>query len=391
MLSAYASILHAQVQAEAEQPNPDSQPNRGVIADEVRGDVTINNNFARRYDVNRDRVGAMMSRYLHRFAAAQASMSDNIEFFTILQDNRDASFRAVNGGYQIFTLIAGTDDHLEALNLSAAPRCNFQEGHYMAGTVISGSVSDRLNFSQEFLAVDHPLFVQVCDSLGGDARGPGTGRRSSQEVITNFDVLAVGGKPVVLLFLPGEREGVDFETAVARDFWLGAVFPINLFEMGEVAQRELEREYGRTRTVEMAEEASETGRFSASLDLQRLGLTSSADAQRQAAQRDFGPVFVDLEDRWRRTLSEMRPVIRADARTMTASGVLTPRLQRFSISEVGTPAFWSHIEEAGEFQSSIICLGTRFAVEQEYARSRDLPNYADCVAQTIRSVRESRR
>jgi hypothetical protein len=382
-------ISEAHSQPLSQDSNPAPHIQRGVTADQVR-DVTINNNLARPHDADRERIAAMMVRYLQQAAAAHAAASANARHFFILQDPRDLVFQPDTVGGHVFVFVAGDSEDIELSAVVQAPKCVFQDGMFMAGLVVHGTVSSEVQFRQEFVGVDHPLFMNLCDSLGQDARTSESGARPNGDPITNFDVLSDGDLPLVFTFFPSHRGGVPFEVATAREFWLGAVSAVSPFQMAEVAQRELVRRYGRARVAAMEAEAQNSGELSASLDLRSLGMSHSVHALRELTRRDFGRHFGELEDAWVGSLRDMHVAIGGERRRMSTDGTLAPGLPRFSVAEVGTPSFWRHVSDVGDFTDSITCAAVRFAVERDYARARDLPNYADCVSANIRALRMQR-
>jgi len=356
---------------------PVGQERRGVEADRIEN-VTINNYGPRPRDPQRRALGAVMVRFGTQMnQALEPFRTGNAHL--ILYDPRDPYFAGQLDRVYVFAIVPA-----ELLEGADGDVCVFQSGFALVGLVATAQGDGQVNVDSRPIPLEDLLFQAVCDSLGADARQAWGGAPSADAdspQLTNYDVLSRGRRDrQVIVLMSGLRDGQPYEQRALREYWAEAFTGMDPTAPEDSTERMLQRELGPVVAAATRARADETGISTFSIDRAAFARLRSFDAVADGARRYFGRAFEEFDAAWTRGLAIATLTIDGQARLAMTGATFQPPLERFRVSEIGSPRFWRHFSDGADFMQSVHCLAVRFAVDQDYAIAADMPGYANCEA-----------
>ena len=273
-----------------------------------------------------------------------------------------------DGRLRTWSLVATESDDLGPL----AKICDVNEDIALAGYV---QTIDRGSGSVTMEPLDASaarLFSPICRGLARPlSELTGTASAPGDEPPTIFDALARGRSQVAISFFPGRLFGKDFEATIGRYFWVPA----------------MQARYGLFRSVQERMESPEA--FQALSNVASGGrgvfVVGAAPAPGEGlaafpteARREFGDRLARFDAEWARYLSTAGMSVRGRELSGMPGAAAGARLQRWSISQIGTVDFWRGASDVYRATELSACVGGQFLAAKGYRIQQSSAEFARC-------------
>lgn len=221
------------------------------------------------------------------------------------------------------------------------------------------------------LRQNDPYLREVCDAFSSpDRRSAAHLARLPHQRVFGVSL------PVDAFVIRRETPAWIWEDEVVRLYWAQA--------FSESRPRDalslLLQEYGGGFLEVLYEAASTTGELS--LSVPNVSLAGPPTLRSPFPDIPAGALKDGLglmDARWMAFLSKL-DIETLEGSPPRTSGDIGRFLRRFATSELGSKAFWDHLDDGDQLLRKANCLGVRFLIQEDYVRAEDLDNYRPCMA-----------
>jgi len=298
--------------------------------------------------------------------------------FVVPVSSTDSAFRTADGGTKIYFLKAATD-----LSRGDGPTCDVEDGVRLIGTVAAGKRNSHgVEANMVGLKENDPVLRRICAGLAKPAStlltNPAVANSSFKDM-TVFDYLSIGHGVVVIVLIPDQK--LD-PAEVARGYWATAL----LTDL--VGENAVQPDRNDPDVVAGLLAVGQGGDFSFSQSLPSPLLQGSSDQRYPAeAVKKYGSYIQDLDGKWLQYLRSASVTIHGKKIDLMVGDRFAAISPSFSSEELGNADFWRHAADFKIYTDQLNCIGARFAVDEGYANTLDLPAYDQCSAWQIQTDR----